>query len=101
MAFKLNFSFRNIKKWRKALAGVFNFLTHRAFFLFLILLVIGLLLGVLVFYHYTFFSEETIEGQRVRLELNKGSLEQALRQMQDNQQRFDNADTKAYDNLFK
>jgi len=101
MAFKFKLKPQNVRKWRKAVIGIFNFLAYRAFFLFLILFIINLLLGVLVFYHYTFFSQETIEEQKDSLKLNRGLLEQSLQQIQDDQQRFDSADTKTYRNLFK
>jgi len=101
MAFKFKPKPKNVRKRRKAIIGVFNFLTHKAFFLFLILFIIDALLGVLVFYHYTFFSQEAIKKQGDILGLNRDLLEQSLQQIQENQQRFDNADVKAYDDLFK
>ena len=101
MVFKFKLKPQNIKKWRKAAVGIFNFLTYKAFFLFLILFVIDLLLGVLVFYYYTFSSQEIIEEQGDFLELNRELLEQSLQQIQENQQRFDSADSKTYYNLFR
>ena len=101
MVSKFKFKSQNIKKWRKAVIGIFNFLTYKAFFLFLIFFVIDLFLGALIFYRYTVFSEETIEAQRDPLKLNKGLLEQALQQRQKDQQRFDNADAKTYYGLFE
>ena len=101
MVFKFKLKPQNVRKWRKAVIGVFGFLAYKAFFLFLVLFIIDLLLGVLVFHRYTFFPQETIEEQRDILKLNKELLRQSLRQIQENQQRFDNADAKTYDNLFR
>ena len=86
MAFQFKFKAQNIRKWWKAIIGVFNFLTYKAFFLFLIFIIIDLLLGVLIFYHYAVFSEETIEAQRTSLELDRELLEQSLQRMQEDQQ---------------
>ena len=101
MAFKFKPKPKNVRKRRKAIIGVFNFLAYKAFFLFLALFIIDLLLGALIFYYYTFFSQEAIEEQGGVLKLNKDLLEQSLRQTQENQQRFDSADAKTYDDLFK
>lgn len=98
----MNFKFKiKIKTWQKSVLKIFDFLVARAFIFFLVLFVIDLGLGALVFYRYTFPSQDmVVETETKPLQLDKPLLEEILREIEKNEERFLETESKTYPNLF-
>jgi len=90
---------KRIEAKTKQLPGV---LAQRAFIVFLAFFLADLIIGAVIFYHYTFPSlKEESEYAAGRLRINKDLSESILERLDENQEKLKQADKKTYPDLFR
>ena len=108
MKIKPNINTKRIKRKIKKLPGV---LSEKAFAVFLALFFFELILGIFVFYRYTFsFQENNIdslpetigaEPPAGSIRLNEKALESVLKKIEENQKKFEETEHKTYPDFFR